>query len=82
MLAGFVHGVPQHQQHEHQWGKLRLRPYRFLPRNDPNFVAAYFDEKRPLFIRAASLRSAVFWNLRQFGGTLTLVTAQDALVGP
>jgi uncharacterized protein YdiU (UPF0061 family) len=54
-------------------------PYRFLPRNDPNFVAAYFD--------SAGLYSfgrqpeAVFWNLRQLAGALSVVTqTQQPLV--
>jgi uncharacterized protein YdiU (UPF0061 family) len=53
-------------------------PYRFLPRNDPNFVAAYFD--------SAGLYSfgrqpeAVFWNLQQLAGALSLVTGSDPLV--
>ena len=53
-------------------------PYRFLPRNDPNFVAAYFD--------SAGLYSfgrqpeAVFWNLRQLAGALSLVTDAEPLV--
>ena len=53
-------------------------PYRFLPKNDPNFVAAYFDENGLYsFGRQAE---AVFWNLRQLAGSLTLVAEADALV--
>jgi uncharacterized protein YdiU (UPF0061 family) len=53
-------------------------PYRFLPRNDPNFVAAYFDEAG--LYSFGRQPEAVFWNLRQLAGALTLVTAAEPLV--
>ena len=53
-------------------------PYRFIPHNDPTFVAAYFDEMGLYsFGRQAD---AVFWNLRQLAGTLALLTQQEPLV--
>ena len=78
MTAGFVHGVLNTDNMNITGESFDYGPYRFLPRNDPNFVAAYFD--------AAGLYSfgrqpeAVFWNLRQLAGALSLVAAPDALV--
>jgi uncharacterized protein YdiU (UPF0061 family) len=53
-------------------------PYRFLPRNDPNFTAAYFDESG--LYAFGRQPEAMFWNLRQLAGALTLVTDADPLV--
>ncbi|HLY79326.1 MAG TPA: protein adenylyltransferase SelO family protein, partial [Caulobacteraceae bacterium] len=53
-------------------------PYRFLPRNDPNFTAAYFDETG--LYAFGRQPEAMFWNLRQLAGALTLVTSADPLV--
>ncbi|MFO1013730.1 MAG: YdiU family protein [Caulobacteraceae bacterium] len=78
MLAGFVHGVLNTDNMNINGESFDYGPYRFLPRNDPNFVAAYFDESG--LYSFGRQPEAVFWNLRQLGGTLTLVTAQDALV--
>ncbi len=78
MAAGFVHGVLNTDNMNITGESFDYGPYRFLPKNDPNFVAAYFD--------AAGLYSfgrqpeAVFWNLRQLAGTLTLVSDQAPLV--
>ena len=53
-------------------------PYRFLPRNDPNFTAAYFDETG--LYAFGRQPEAMFWNLRQLAGALTLVTPAEPLV--
>ncbi len=79
MAAGFVHGVLNTDNMNINGESFDYGPYRFLPRNDPNFVAAYFD--------SAGLYSfgrqpeAVFWNLRQLAGALAFVADKDALVG-
>src|SRR5690606_21372239 len=52
-------------------------PYRFLPRNDPNFTAAYFDEVG--LYSFGRQPEAVFWNLTQLAGTLTLVSEEEPL---
>ena len=44
MAAGFVHGVLNTDNMNITGESFDYGPYRFLPRNDPNFVAAYFDE--------------------------------------
>mgnify|MGYP001247301067 CR=1 FL=1 len=78
MLAGFVHGVLNTDNMNINGESFDYGPYRFIPRNDPNFGAAYFDESG--LYSFGRQPEAVFWNLRQLGGTLTLVTGQDALV--
>jgi len=78
MAAGFVHGVLNTDNMNITGESFDYGPYRFLPRSDPNFVAAYFD--------SAGLYSfgrqpeAVFWNLRQLAAALTLVADQAPLV--
>ena len=44
MAAGFVHGVLNTDNMNITGESFDYGPYRFLPRNDPNFTAAYFDE--------------------------------------
>jgi uncharacterized protein YdiU (UPF0061 family) len=78
MAAGFVHGVLNTDNMNITGESFDYGPYRFLPRNDPNFVAAYFD--------ASGLYSfgrqpeTVFWNLRQLAGALSLVSPAEGLV--
>jgi len=78
MTAGFVHGVLNTDNMNITGESFDYGPYRFLPRNDPNFVAAYFD--------SAGLYSfgrqpeTVFWNLRQLAGALSLAGETEALV--
>lgn len=78
MAAGFVHGVLNTDNMNMTGESFDYGPYRFLPRNDPNHVAAYFD--------SAGLYSfgrqpeAVFWNLQQLAGTFGLATGQEPLI--
>ena len=44
MAAGFVHGVLNTDNMNITGESFDYGPYRFLPRYDPNFVAAYFDQ--------------------------------------
>ncbi|HVM99542.1 MAG TPA: YdiU family protein [Caulobacteraceae bacterium] len=78
MAAGFVHGVLNTDNMNLTGESFDYGPYRFLPRNDPNFVAAYFDEVG--LYSFGRQPEAVFWNLRQLAGALTLVTDADPLV--
>ena len=78
MAAGFVHGVLNTDNMSLTGESFDYGPYRFLPRNDPNFTAAYFDENG--LYAFGRQPEAVFWNLRQLAGSLTLVTDADALV--
>jgi uncharacterized protein YdiU (UPF0061 family) len=78
MAAGFVHGVLNTDNMNLTGESFDYGPYRFLPRNDPNFTAAYFDENG--LYAFGRQPEAVFWNLRQLAGSLTLVTDADPLV--
>jgi uncharacterized protein YdiU (UPF0061 family) len=78
MAAGFVHGVLNTDNMNLTGESFDYGPYRFLPRNDPNFVAAYFDESG--LYSFGRQPEAVFWNLRQLAGALSLVTPAEPLV--
>jgi uncharacterized protein YdiU (UPF0061 family) len=78
MAAGFVHGVLNTDNMNLTGESFDYGPYRFLPRNDPNFTAAYFDENG--LYAFGRQPEAVFWNLRQLAGALTLAADADALV--
>ena len=78
MAAGFVHGVLNTDNMNITGESFDYGPYRFLPHNDPNFVAAYFDEMG--LYAFGRQPEAVFWNLRQLAGALTLASDQEPLV--
>lgn len=78
MTAGFVHGVLNTDNMNITGESFGYGPYRFLPYNDPNFTAAYFDSAG-LYAFGRQPES-VFWNLQQLGGCLTLVTASEPLI--
>jgi uncharacterized protein YdiU (UPF0061 family) len=77
MAAGFVHGVLNSDNMNITGESFDYGPYRFLPRNDPNFVAAYFD--RTGLYSFGRQPEAVFWNLRQLAGALTAVSEAEPL---
>ena len=78
MAAGFVHGVLNTDNMNITGESFDYGPYRFLPRNDPNFVAAYFD--RSGLYAFGRQPEAVFWNLRQLANCLALVSETEPLV--
>jgi uncharacterized protein YdiU (UPF0061 family) len=78
MAAGFVHGVLNTDNMNINGESFDYGPYRFLPKNDPNFVAAYFDHSG--LYSFGRQPEAVFWNLRQLAGTFTLVSEAEPLV--
>jgi uncharacterized protein YdiU (UPF0061 family) len=78
MAAGFVHGVLNTDNMNITGESFDYGPYRFLPRSDPNFTAAYFDQTG--LYAFGRQPEAVFWNLQQLAGTLSLVTESDPLV--
>jgi uncharacterized protein YdiU (UPF0061 family) len=78
MAAGFVHGVLNTDNLNITGESFDYGPYRFLPRNDPNFVAAYFDESG--LYSFGRQPEAVFWNLQQLAGALSLVCDKDPLI--
>ena len=78
MAAGFVHGVLNTDNMNITGESFDYGPYRFLPHNDPNFTAAYFDHAG--LYSFGRQPEAVFWNLQQLAGSLSLVAESDALV--
>jgi uncharacterized protein YdiU (UPF0061 family) len=79
MAAGFVHGVLNTDNMNITGESFDYGPYRFLPRNDPNFVAAYFD--RQGLYSFGRQPEAVFWNLQQLAGALSMTTTDhDPLI--
>jgi len=77
MAAGFVHGVLNTDNMNINGESFDYGPYRFLPRSDPNFTAAYFDETG--LYSFGRQPEAVFWNLTQLAGTLTLLADETRL---
>ena len=78
MAAGFVHGVLNTDNMNITGESFDYGPYRFLPQSDPNFTAAYFDHQG--LYSFGRQPEAVFWNLQQLAGCLSLVSETDPLV--
>jgi serine/tyrosine/threonine adenylyltransferase len=78
MSAGFVHGVLNTDNLNVTGESFDYGPWRFLPKLDPGFTAAYFDQTG--LYAYGRQPEAVFWALSQFGGALTLLAGQDPLV--
>jgi uncharacterized protein YdiU (UPF0061 family) len=78
MAAGFVHGVLNTDNMSLTGESFDYGPYRFLPRSDPAFTAAYFDQTG--LYAFGRQPEAVFWNLQQLAGTFSLTTASDPLI--
>jgi uncharacterized protein YdiU (UPF0061 family) len=78
MAAGFVHGVLNTDNMNLTGESFDYGPYRFLPHNDPNFTAAYFDHAG--LYSFGRQPEAVFWNLQQLAGALSLAADSGALV--
>ncbi|HEY9218683.1 MAG TPA: YdiU family protein [Phenylobacterium sp.] len=78
MAAGFVHGVLNTDNMNITGESFDYGPYRFLPHNNPNFTAAYFDQSG--LYSFGRQPEAVFWNLQQLAGCLTLATGEEPLV--
>ncbi len=78
MAAGFVHGVLNTDNMVVTGESFDYGPWRFLPYNDPNFTAAYFDHSG--LYSFGRQPEAVFWNLQQLAGCLALVTDDAGLI--
>src|ERR1700756_5686106 len=78
MAAGFVHGALNTDNMNITGESFDYGPYRFLPKNDPNFTAAYFDHTG--LYSFGRQPEAVFWNLQQLAGALSLIAGSEALV--
>jgi uncharacterized protein YdiU (UPF0061 family) len=78
MAAGFVHGVLNTDNMVVTGESFDYGPWRFLPRSDPSFTAAYFDYSG-LYAFGRQPGTA-FWNLEQLGGALSLISPNDGLI--
>jgi uncharacterized protein YdiU (UPF0061 family) len=78
MAAGFVHGVLNTDNMNMTGESFDYGPYRFLPRSDPAFTAAYFDHTG--LYAFGRQPGAAFWNLQQLAGCFSLVAGADPLV--
>jgi len=77
MIAGFVHGVLNTDNMNVTGESFDYGPWRFLPRYDPQFVAAYFDTGG---LYAYGRQPAVVaWNLEQLAAALSSLTTVPAL---
>lgn len=78
MVAGFVHGVLNTDNMNISGESFDYGPWRWLPRWDPGFTAAYFDaEGLYAFGRQPE---AVHWNCGQLAVALRLVAAAPPLI--
>ncbi len=77
MAAGFVHGVMNTDNMNVTGETFDFGPWRFLPKSDPNFVAAYFDQTG--LYRFGRQPTAALWNLQQLGGAFAMVADPEAL---
>ena len=78
MAAGFVHGVLNTDNMVVTGESFDYGPWRFLPHNDPNFTAAYFDHQG--LYSFGRQPETVFWNLQQLAGCLAQVTDDAGLI--
>jgi len=76
MTAGFVHGVLNTDNMVVTGESFDYGPWRFLPGNDPNFTAAYFDHSG--LYSFGRQPEAGFWNLQQLAACLVLVCPDQA----
>lgn len=77
MAAGFVHGVLNTDNLTITGESFDYGPWRFLPRSDPNFTAAYFDQSG--LYSFGRQPEAVAWALSQLGGALTMICPHGLL---
>jgi uncharacterized protein YdiU (UPF0061 family) len=68
MMAGFVHGVLNTDNMNITGESFDYGPYRFLPKYDPAFTAAYFDQSG--LYAYGRQPTSVLWNLHQLGFAL------------
>jgi serine/tyrosine/threonine adenylyltransferase len=80
MAAGFVHGVLNTDNINITGESFDYGPYRFAPRWEPGFTAAYFDHHGLYsFGRQAE---ALQWNVFQLAGALRLLASVETLTPP
>jgi serine/tyrosine/threonine adenylyltransferase len=77
MAAGFVHGVMNTDNFNITGETFDFGPWRFLPRSDPNFVAAYFDQQGLYRFGRQPVQGG--WALEQLASSLLLIADADTL---
>lgn len=78
MAAGFVHGVLNTDNMVVTGESFDYGPWRFLPRSEPGFTAAYFDQTG--LYAFGRQPGAIAWNLQQLAASLTLIAETPDLV--
>jgi len=78
MVAGFVHGVLNTDNMNVTGESFDYGPWRWLPRWDPEFTAAYFDHAG--LYAFGRQPEAIHWNCGQFAVALRLLADSDPLV--
>ena len=78
MVAGFVHGVLNTDNMNVTGESFDYGPWRWLPRWDPGFTAAYFDHGG--LYAFARQPEAIHWNCGQFAVALRLLADSAPLV--
>ncbi|MGZ8362715.1 MAG: protein adenylyltransferase SelO family protein [Caulobacteraceae bacterium] len=78
MAAGFVHGVLNTDNLNVTGESFDYGPWRFLPRMDAAFTAAYFDQTG--LYAYGRQPEAVFWNLTQLAGCFALIEEAEPLI--
>ncbi len=78
MVAGFVHGVLNTDNMNITGESFDYGPWRWLPKWDPSFTAAYFDHGG--LYAFGRQPEALHWNCGQLAVALRLVTDADPLI--
>jgi hypothetical protein len=78
MVAGFVHGVLNSDNMNVTGESFDYGPWRWLPRWEPGFTAAYFDQTG--LYAFGRQPEAIRWNLGQLGVALRRVCEAEPLV--
>ncbi|MDG5748747.1 YdiU family protein [Qipengyuania sp. XHP0207] len=78
MVAGFVHGVLNTDNMNITGESFDYGPWRFLPRWDPEFTAAYFDHQG--LYAFGRQPEALHWNCGQFAIALRLLADAPPLI--
>nr|AID57572.1 hypothetical protein [uncultured bacterium] len=78
MAAGFVHGVMNTDNMNITGESFDYGPYRFLPKLDPGFTAAYFDHGG--LYAFGRQPEAMSWNLAQLAQSLSLICEDAPLI--
>ena len=80
MAAGFVHGVLNTDNMNITGESFDYGPYRFLPKYDSSFVAAYFDHSG--LYAFGRQPHAILWNLAQLAESLQNIETEVSLAAP